>query len=55
MYPSRLWFLLGIAVMAVAYVAVLRWRRGATIRFTQVDLLDQIAPKRPSWRRPPPW
>jgi len=51
MYPARLWLLLGIAVMAVAYIAVLRWRRVATIRFTQVDLLDQIAPKRPAWRR----
>ena len=51
MYPSRLWLLVGIAVMAVAYIAVLRWRRGATIRFTQVDLLDQIAPQRPAWRR----
>ncbi len=51
MYPARLWLLLGIAVMAVAYLAVLRWRRVATIRFTQVDLLDQVAPKRPAWRR----
>ena len=51
MYPARLWLLLGIAGMAVAYIAVLRWRRGATIRFTQVDLLDQVAPQRPAWRR----
>ena len=37
--------------MAVAYVAVLRWRRAATLRFTTVDLLDELVPRRPQWRR----
>ncbi len=49
--PQRLWLLLGVAVLAVAYVAVLRWRRAATLRFTTVDLLDEIVPRRPQWRR----
>jgi Ca-activated chloride channel homolog len=49
--PGRLWLLLVVAGLAVGYVAVLRWRRGAQVRFTQIELLDQIAPSRPAWRR----
>ena len=49
--PGRLWLLLLVAALAIAYVAVLRWRRTVTVRFTQVDLLDKVAPQRPSWRR----
>lgn len=48
---GRLWWLVAVGVLAVGYVAVLRWRRRATVRFTQVELLDQIAPSRPGWRR----
>jgi Ca-activated chloride channel family protein len=49
--PGRLWLLLLVAGLAVLYIVVLRWRRGAQVRFTQVDLLDRVAPKRPRWRR----
>jgi Ca-activated chloride channel family protein len=49
--PERLWWLLAVAGLAVAYVAVLRWRRSARVRFTRVDLLDKVAPSRPGWRR----
>jgi Ca-activated chloride channel homolog len=49
--PQRLWLLLGVAVLGIAYVAVLRWRSTATVRFTAVDLLDEIVPRRPRWRR----
>ncbi|MFN3258388.1 MAG: VWA domain-containing protein [Ilumatobacter sp.] len=49
--PGRLWLLLVVVAMAAAYVASLRWRRAAQVRFTQVDLLDRVAPKRPRWRR----
>lgn len=48
---GRLWLLLVVVLLAAAYVASLRWRRAAQVRFTQVDLLDKIAPKRPRWRR----
>ncbi len=48
---QRLWLLLVVAALAVAYVASLRWRKAAQVRFTQVDLLDRVAPKRPRWRR----
>jgi Ca-activated chloride channel family protein len=49
--PGRLWLLLVVAGLAALYLVVLRWRRAATVRFTQVDLLDKVAPKRPRWRR----
>ena len=40
--PQRLWLLVIVGALAVAYVAVLRWRRAATLRFTTVDLLDEL-------------
>jgi len=49
--PGRLWLLVLVVALGVAYVLVLRWRRTATVRFTQVDLLDKVAPQRPRWRR----
>jgi len=49
--PGRLWLLLVVAVLTAGYVASLTWRTAARVRFTQVDLLDQVAPKRPRWRR----
>ncbi len=49
--PGWLWLLVVVAGLAVLYVVVLRWRRAATVRFTQVDLLDKVAPQRPRWRR----
>ncbi|MDQ3738114.1 MAG: VWA domain-containing protein [Actinomycetota bacterium] len=48
---ERLWLLLGVVVLAVAHVAVSLMRRRAAIRFTQLEMLDRIAPKRPGWRR----
>ncbi|MFK8022512.1 MAG: VWA domain-containing protein [Ilumatobacter sp.] len=48
---GRLWLLLVVALMAGAYVATLVWRRRAQVRFTQVDLLDEVAPQRPRWQR----
>jgi Ca-activated chloride channel homolog len=49
--PGRLWLLLVVALLGVIYVVVLRWRRGARVRFTQGDVFDEIAPTRPGWRR----
>jgi Ca-activated chloride channel family protein len=49
--PERLWLLVGVAAMGVAYVA-LQWRRRSyAVRFTNLELLDKVAPKRPGWRR----
>jgi Ca-activated chloride channel family protein len=49
--PGRLWWLLAVAGLGLAYVAVQHWRRRTTLRFTAVDLLDRVAPHRPGWRR----
>jgi Ca-activated chloride channel family protein len=49
--PGRLWLLAVVAALGIAYLAALRWRRAAQVRFTQIDLLDQVAPRRPGWRR----
>jgi Ca-activated chloride channel family protein len=49
--PIRLWFLLGVIALAAIYV-VLQWRRQQyAVRFTNMALLDAVAPKRPGWRR----
>lgn len=49
--PGRLWFLLIVAALAIGYVASTLYRQRAALRFTQVELLDSLAPKRPGWRR----
>lgn len=48
---SRLWLLLGVAALGVLYL-VLQWRRRSyAVRFTNIELLDKVAPRRPGWRR----
>ncbi|MEC3891227.1 MULTISPECIES: VWA domain-containing protein [Nocardiopsis] len=49
--PQRLWWLLLIVLLVVAYVLAQRQRREYTVRFTNLELLDQVAPKRPDVRR----
>jgi Ca-activated chloride channel family protein len=49
--PERLWFLAAVAALAVAYVVMQRRRSRYAVRFTNLKLLDRVAPKRPQWRR----
>ena len=49
--PARLWLLLVVAGLIVAYLLAQRRRAANTVRFTQIEMLDQIAPRRPGWRR----
>lgn len=49
--PQRLWLLIAIVVLAAIYVAFQFRRRPFALKFTNLDLLASVAPKRPGWRR----
>ena len=49
--PGRLWLLLVVLAAAAAYLFAQRRRAAHVVRFTQIELLDQVAPRRPGWRR----
>jgi Ca-activated chloride channel family protein len=49
--PGRLWLLLVVVGLLVGYVVVQRQRRHYAARFTNLELLASVAPKRPGWRR----
>ena len=49
--PGRLWLLLGVALVAIAYLLMQRRRSRYAVRFTNLRLLDKVAPNRPAWRR----
>jgi len=49
--PDRLWALLAVAALVVAYALLALVRRRYAVRFTNLPLLDQVAPRRPGWRR----
>ncbi len=47
----RLFLLVGVGAMAGTWVAVSLQRRRHVVRFTNVELLDVVAPREPGWRR----
>jgi Ca-activated chloride channel family protein len=49
--PWRLAFLAVPILLLIAYLLVQRSRRKYALRFTSVDLLASVAPKRPGWQR----
>jgi Ca-activated chloride channel family protein len=49
--PARLWLLLGVAVVLIAYVIVQFQRRSYAARFATPKLLGSVAPGRPRRRR----
>jgi Ca-activated chloride channel family protein len=49
--PTRLALFLAVVVLVGVYVAVQFTRTKYTLRFTSVDLLTSVAPRRPGWQR----
>lgn len=49
--PVRLWLLVLVAALAVVYVVLQTRRKTYAVKFTNLALLDSIAPRRPGWRR----
>jgi Ca-activated chloride channel family protein len=47
----RLWFLVAVAALAIAFVLFQRRRAVYTLRFSSAELFDSIAPDRPGFRR----
>lgn len=49
--PARLWLLLVVAALIGLYIALQFTKPRYTVRFSNLELLDKVAPKRPGWRR----
>lgn len=48
---GRLWLLLLVVALIAVYVAVQYTRRRYVVQFTNLSLLETVAPRRPGWRR----
>lgn len=50
-HPAFLVLLAPIAALVAGYLVLQRRRRHYAVRFTNLDLLQSVAPRRPGWRR----
>ncbi len=49
--PARLWCLLAVVALVAVYMFLQFKRPRYAVRFSNLGLLDKVAPKRPGWRR----
>jgi Ca-activated chloride channel homolog len=49
--PIRLWLLFGVFALTGVYLFLQARRRSYPVRFTNIELLASVAPRRPGWRR----
>ncbi|MFZ4516827.1 MAG: VWA domain-containing protein [Microthrixaceae bacterium] len=49
--PARLWLLLVVVGLGVLYAVLQFTKPRYAVRFSNLELLDKVAPKRPGWRR----
>lgn len=51
LHPVVLLLLLPVAALVGAYVFLQSRRRHFAVKFTNIELLESVAPRRPGWRR----
>jgi Ca-activated chloride channel family protein len=49
--PERLLAFIGVVVLVVAYLVLQARRQAYAVKFTNIQLLDRVAPRKPGWRR----
>lgn len=49
--PTRLWLLLLVPLLVALYIVLQRRRSRYAVRFTNLSLLDAVAPRRVNWRQ----